>query len=98
MLLTIFVFFGRNPLIPEDHAVNKVPQNMGFDESNHILFMCFMKHEKHVLLDIFEQQTENWYFHEKSPHKVTHLPLRYKRSFITPVDDLYTFGYTSSIT
>ena len=27
----------------EDNVVNKVPQNMGFDESNHILSMCFMK-------------------------------------------------------
>ena len=36
-------FFSRNPLITDDHAVNKVPQNMSFDESNHILFMCFMK-------------------------------------------------------
>ena len=42
MLLTIFIF-SRNPLITEDHVINKVPQNTGFDDSNHIFFMCFMK-------------------------------------------------------
>ena len=36
-------FFSRNPLITDDHDVDKVPQNMGFDKSNHILFMRFMK-------------------------------------------------------
>ena len=37
------LFFSRNPLITDDHVVDEVPQNMGFDESNHILFMCIMK-------------------------------------------------------
>ena len=42
MLLTIFIF-SRDPLITEDHVVNKVPLSMDFDDSKHILFMCFMK-------------------------------------------------------
>ena len=35
-------FLSRNPLNSEDHVVNNVHQNMGFDDSNHIL-LCFMK-------------------------------------------------------
>ena len=41
-------------------------------EQSHFVYVFY---EKHVLLNIFEQQTENWHFHEKSPHKVPYLPL-----------------------
>ena len=44
-----------------------------------------MFYEKHVLLDIFEQQTENWHFHEKSPHKVPYLPLIAVRPYIPSI-------------
>ena len=52
---------------------------------------CYVFSEKHVLLDIFEQQTENWHFQEKSPHKVPYLPLREFCKY-TPI--LWSF-YTS---
>ena len=52
-----------------------------------------MFYEKHVLLDIFEQQTENWHFHEKSSHKVPYLPLtHWGRVTHICVSDLTSIG------
>ena len=46
----------------------------------------YVFYEKHVLLDVFEQQTGNWYFHEKSPHKVPYTPTPHPlRSMTTPI-------------
>ena len=91
MLLTIFIF-STHPLITEDHVGNKVPRSMGFDDSNHILSMCLLKA---CITWHFTQQTGNWHFHEKSPHKVPYLPLSHYPKLVYL--RLYSWEQTSKI-
>ena len=46
---------------------------MGSDESNHILFMCFMKSMYYLTFLSNKQKID--IFIKKSPHKVPYLPL-----------------------